>query len=707
MNTVEIERSETPARRASSLRFYLSKDWIRCVILALVGFVVRTPALQGQLIWDDQYLARDNPFIKSPLLALEAFRHHLFLDSFSAHYRPMQNISFMVDYLFWNTNTFGFHLTNVLLHVASGVLLYFLLTRLFGSLRRRVSEDSDKGGKIDNSIIAFLVAALWIVHPVHSAAIDYISGRADSLAFGFACGAWFLFLKARAVRRPILRALLFLCSAAVALSALCSRESAVIWFALFLLHLFLFEKNLLRRAKWAALIGCVAVLAIYAGLRELPGKRSTTSPSMDWSKPVRAVLMLRALGDYGRLMIFPSNLHMERSVFNPAAFQNETARERSLELEYLSLGGLALISVFTVLAFRRGHAQRVRIFGAAWFAIAFRPISNIVDLNATVAEHWLYLPSVGFLIFLAGCALDFPTRVRQTAFAFAGLAVIALGIRSFNRSSDWVDPGTFYQRTAEAGGTSGRVGTNLGQIYTNRGEYEKAEKLFRNLLKVQPDYTIARSNLADVLFRQGKKKEAEQVLAEATQGAHESRKDYPRTWIAALNLAHSLYERHDQTAALAVLKKARADYPDTWELISCESELLRQADKADQALALIQPFADKTWWHYGAWMAMGRLLAEKGDVDLAVSALRHASWLDIRSTDPLNLIALMRLRQNRFEEARQIQSRAVRRQPDEPRQYVLLSNILDKMGRGDESRTALAEVARLRIIGDSQKLARY
>src|SRR5205814_6269143 len=52
-----------------------------------LAFVVHAPALQGERIWDDTYLARDNPFIKSPLLILETFRHYLFLDSFSAHYR--------------------------------------------------------------------------------------------------------------------------------------------------------------------------------------------------------------------------------------------------------------------------------------------------------------------------------------------------------------------------------------------------------------------------------------------------------------------------------------------------------------------------------------------------------------------------------------------------------------------------------------------
>ena len=119
----------------ASLQARLStKDWCRASFIALLAILAHAPALSGELIWDDLYLAHDNPFIKSPLLILETFRHYLFLDSYSAHYRPVQNLSFIFDYFFWNDNTYGYHLTNILLHAASGVLLYFLLRRLLRSL---------------------------------------------------------------------------------------------------------------------------------------------------------------------------------------------------------------------------------------------------------------------------------------------------------------------------------------------------------------------------------------------------------------------------------------------------------------------------------------------------------------------------------------------------------------------------------------------
>ena len=542
-----------PIPRVQRLGAYAQKEWLRCLMLFLIGMVVRTPALPGQLIWDDQFLARDNPFIKSPLLILESFRHYLFPDSFSAHYRPVQNLSFIFDYFFWGTNTFGFHLTNIVLHAGTGILLYFLLSHLFAAFRGQGGAGPTSAGIA--SVAAFFCALLWSVHPVHSAAIDYISGRADSLAAFFACGAWLLFIAARKSTRLRNRVIFFGLAALTALLALCSRETAGLWLLIFVLHQLFFDRAMTRRARLAVLVGVLCIFGGYIGLRQLPGPRSSAAPAAGWSSPVRAVLMLRALGDYGRLMVFPTNLHMERNIFDPRNYKGIENWRGSAQTEYLSLAGLILIVTVGVACRQRTAGQRMRIFGALWFFLAYLPTSNIVDLNATVAEHWLYLPSIGLLIFAAGCAIDFPLRYRKGIAAFASLAVIALGARSASRSSDWVTPETFYQRTIVAGGGSARLSTNLALIYSGRGEYEKAEEILRKVLENSPDFPVARNNLADVLHRQGKKAEAEAMFAESNAASVKTRKDYPHTWVAALNLAHMQHAKGDDLSALAVSTK--------------------------------------------------------------------------------------------------------------------------------------------------------
>jgi tetratricopeptide (TPR) repeat protein len=113
----------------------------------------------------------------------------------------------------------------------------------------------------------------------------------------------------------------------------------------------------------------------------------------------------------------------------------------------------------------------------------------------------------------------------------------------------------------------------------------------------------------------------------------------------------------------------------------------------------VADFARNHWWHYGARLALGRLYAEADDAEHAVQALRAASWLDIHEVDALNLIARVRMRQHRFDDAYCAQKRAVARQPDAPRQYILLSDILEKMGQTAAAKDAIAQVARLEAIG--------
>ena len=684
------------AEQFSRLVQLREKQWPRFTVLALIGFVVRLPALQGEMVWDDSFLVRDNPFIKSPLFIFEAFRHYLFPDFFSAHYRPVQNLSFIVDYFFWNGNAYGFHLTNVLLHIASGLLLYLLLGKLFTSLRPVESEDGNKSAL---SLGAFFVALLWIVHPVHSAAVDYISGRADSLAFLFACAGWLLYIRARKSTRLVAQTALYILAALSGLLALCSREIAFVWILLFLLHLTFFEKELSRRALIITGICSIGLIGIYAGMRELPSVPLTAVPSHGWGASMRAVMMLRSLGDYARLIIFPGNLHMERTVVEPENYLGHDQWRHSAAAEYLSILGLLFFGALFYGACRPGPSRSLRIFGASWFLLGYLPISNLIELNATVAEHWLYLPSVGFLIFVVGCVLDLPVRYRSVMAGCACCAVVALSIRSTIRSSDWLTDEIFYRRTLAAGGRSSRVLANLGQVYANRGEFAKAEAIYRDVLRLNPDYPIARSNLAEVLLREGHKKEAEELLASTTRATENTRKEYPRTWVAVINFALSYHREKNDAEALAIAEKARRDYPGVWEIIRFESDVLRQTKGPDAAIPLVETFARDNWWHYGAALALGRLYAEKGDVPRAEAALRHASWLDVHDAEALSLMASISLRQKRFEEAYRAQRRAVARQPDQPRQYVLLSNILEKMGRTEEAHEVLAEVARLKALG--------
>src|SRR5438270_165577 len=116
-------------------------------------------------------------------------------------------------------------------------------------------------------------------------------------------------------------------------------------------------------------------------------------------------------------------------------------------------------------------------------------------------------------------------------------------------------------------------------------------------------------------------------------------------------------------------------------------------------------FARANWWHQNAALALGRLYAQSGDAERADAALRLASRLDVHDTEALRLMVEIRLRANKLDDAFQIQRRAVARQPDQPSQYVLLSDILEKMGRNIEARAELAKASYLRSLVQTHTVA--
>lgn len=618
-------------------------------------------SLSGPFLWDDRWLAVENPFIKSPLFVFEVFRHYLFLDSASAYYRPVQNLSYIFDYWAWGGEPFGFHFTNVLLHAAVGWLLFRLLKKLLGA---------------DAGWSPLAIAMVWVVHPIHNAAVAYVSGRADSLASLFAILAWLFYLKACQKTRA---AMSYAGLAMVALLlALCSKEIALVWCALFLS--FRFEGR-----KVPALLGVMLVIALYAALRfglgDRPGLSSLEAP---WN--VRLLLMVRALGDYTWLMFFPDHLHMERMVyFNEAA----GAWHQNIRLGYLAPIGLLCMVAFAWGALTQRPGLQWRRLGVLWFFMGFLPVSNLFPLNAQVAEHWIYMPSMGLLVFLAGCWRGWlPTS--KTGAVLLGVAVVGLSVRTAIRSEDWADPERFFKQTIAAGGGTSRVWLNLAQFYAENGKLPEAAEVLSRMLEHFPGHLTAQINLGLVLIRQGKTSEGEKLLHSAVVA--EDAKCFPQSWRASLKLAHQYSVRGQNEQAAKLLDAALVTAPNVWELTRLRASLC----SLDAARALISQFVERQWWHYSAHIELGRLQLAHDQPEAAAQSWTKAAWLDLRADEPYRLLAQLRLQQNRPDLALAAQLRALKRNPHQPSQYLVLAKIYDQLGKSGMAAEAGARAQELR-----------
>jgi len=668
--------------------------WLVCM---LASFAVYAPAIGGDLIWDDFYLVRENPFFRSPVFGLEVFRHYLFFDSFSTYYRPVQNWSYIVDYWLWHGVPMGYHVTNILLHSQCAFLLFLLLRRLLPDLS--LGEKGSAAGHW----IALLVALVWAVHPVHNAAVAYISGRADSLAALFALGAWLLVGRALDAGNAVRKTTWALAAAVSMLLGLCSKEIALVWLILIVGHLFFFDRKSSRAAKGAVLAGVAAVLGVYAVLHGLPAARAPMQdgPPAPWD--ARFLLMLRALGDYTGLLLFPTKLYMERAISDPGIYRSLASWREQIRFEYLSILGLLALLAAAWFCAKDLRGRRLRLFGAAWFAVAFLPISNLFPLNAEVAEHWIYLASIGALLFLAGILVALPARGRTFATVLVGVAIVGLGARTAMRSGDWINGETFCLRTIEDGGATPRILGALASLYGQRDDFAKQENILRKMIERFPEYAPARLNLGICLSRQGRAAEAEALLGASRERADEISRQYPRTWPAALQLAQNRLKAGQPAEALALVQEARGRFPETWELAKGESDLLRESGGAAAALPVVAEYAARRWWHYEAQLALGSLHFAAGQPAVAIAALQNASRLDIHDGRALSAIAEIELARDRPESALTAQLAAMEREPDRPRHYLVLAGILEKLDRRAEAGAALrkAQLLTLEAARDS------
>ena len=687
---------ETFFARLGALGAMISRPLVGSALCLVAAMLVYSPALSGGLIWDDGYLVGENPFFRSGHFGWEVFRHWLFFDSFSSYYRPVQNWSYFLDYAIWRGDPFGYHLTNVLLHGGSGVLLWVLGRRIFGELIAR--EGGVDGEKKANGL-ALLVALVWTVHPVHNAAVAYISGRADSLASCLAMLAWlgaFRALESKSMGRIVGWGVV---ASGLILGGLCAKEIALLWLVLFLGYLFFFERSFSWRKKWGALGVSLGVLGIYAILHSLPEARAPmeNGPPMPWEG--RLILAFRALGDYTRLIFYPGKLLMERVLDKPSIYGSVAEWRLHPEGEYLSILGM-LSGLMVVWLCRKGwRGQSMRCFGALWFLVAFLPISNLFPLNAEVAEHWIYLASIGAFFLMAGTIFALPERGQWVAFFCAGLAVVALGVRTMVRAGDWVDAETFCLRTIASGGGTPRIFSTLATVYGEGGRIREEEEVWRKLLGRFPEFSPAKTGLAACLSRQGKvvdlPVDLPVDLAADDARVEADARHFSRSWVRAIYGAKARHAVQDDRGAMAILAEASGRFPEAWPLIQYRAELLERERGVAEALGAVEDYAAGHWWHLEAWTTLGGMLFRAGQVDRAVEVFQAASRLDIYNPLPLKELARIEFGRGRLEGALVWQLEAVMRAPDQPSGLIFLGSLYEKLGRRAEAERVSGEVKRM------------
>ena len=507
-------------------------------ILALAVVGVFYNGLDNGFVWDDQVQIVDNPWIKDvayldDLFSADVFRHYQTVET-TNYYRPVAHVVYMATWQLFGSSARAFHAVNLLLHLAVTVMVLLIAQRLLAA-PSVPGEEGRRGegasGQRDAPMgwAALLAALLFAVHPIHTEAVDWISGIMEPLytLFGLLSFYFFLDLVQRRSRASLLlSALLFLL-------ALFSKETAVLLLPLFFFWDLSQAKELsIRKIRYGDYLPYVLVVAFYLAMRTHALDRFIPldmHPDLTTYDCVINIFPLFV--QHLWKLVWPVDLNVFH-VFRPV---------RSI-LEPRALLGLIVSVGYLVSLYWWWKRDRLVCFSLLLILLPLLPFFYIRGIAPVLfAEQHLYLPSLGFVLLLARLALWVDSGDRNLRYGLwvSCLVVICLFyVATVRRNPVWKDNLTLWSDAVSKSPDSGfvheslagallargrideaiqhyeltlkndpspsaRVYNNIGIAYSERGWTDRAIEAFTRSLQIRPDYARAHLGLGIAFYQKG------------------------------------------------------------------------------------------------------------------------------------------------------------------------------------------------------------
>ena len=444
------------------------------VFVVWAGAVTFGNTLSYGFVWDDHFLIGDSYFVRHWSAIPEIFASHFWAGhaDWKMYYRPLINLTYLVEYHLWGLRPLGYHLTNVVTHLAVCLLVLWICSMLFRDW-----------------LLSFTAALAFAVHPVHSQSVSFISGRTDLLSTFFFLLAFALYHRWRQSGRwPTYAGV-----AGAFLLALLSKEVAVTLPLVLVCYEWVFpgppggRPFLARAARGVgpllALLGVFLTVRIFV----ISDVLLTRSGPLQAEALPRVLTTLRLASWYAWVTIIPypvspsQSAQVVTSVTDPAFL--------------VAAAGLVPLIAAVVAA---AVWSRVSLFFIAWFWITLAPsvaLNLLPGSTPIVADRFLYLPSVGVCILLAlgvrrliGEVHDVEAeQVRKApAIAFASLVVL-FAILTIWRNEYWKDDLRLYYRMEDTDPQSLMAVVNLGLMHLSRLEAKEATIDFQKALALAPN----------------------------------------------------------------------------------------------------------------------------------------------------------------------------------------------------------------------------
>jgi protein O-mannosyl-transferase len=454
------------------------------ILIAIVSFAVYYNSLNNSFVFDDESVVQTNPSIQTLSNIPKFFTaDEGFHKVIGKYYRPLVSTLYAVDYAIWGLDPYGFHLTNVLIHVISCLLLLAILLKLFGDYKFGL-------------LSALIGALIFAVHPVHTEAVSWISGRTDSLVtlFFFASFLMYInFTEDESRKKWLYLSLMFY------VLGLLSKEMIVTMSVFILLYDFVYRKknveylkqNIAAYAYFTA-ITLIFVLVRYLLLKDIPDR---TTYFYFYGKDFGTAFftMLKTIPLYFKLLLYPVNLLYHYSGTIP---DSHSLLDVKVVLSVIFMAVLLLLSVY----FYKKHS--IKSFCILFFFVSLLPVLNIIPTMNFMAERFLYMTSFALSLIITYIIVTYVNEKNKN-FVFSLFIIIAVifSFLTFNRNKDWKDNDTLY---STADGVDGSVLlVNAGNIYANKKNYDEAEKRYRKAIEIRDNSVLAHHNLGLIFLLKG------------------------------------------------------------------------------------------------------------------------------------------------------------------------------------------------------------
>ncbi len=616
------------------------------VLLVLIVFAFYYRVIHFDFVlWDDDRYVFDNPLIRSFAAANWLA---WFTRPWISLYTPLPLVSYALDYHFYGNHAGGYHLTNLLLHLANTLLVYALFKRLAKK----------------NPLVCFLAALLFAIHPAQAESVAWISQRKNLLCgFFFLAGlhyyARFSNPAATAVRTP--RKLFFGIGAlAFYAASILSKITAVMTPLIWLSHDIFYLKKVSR--KKIIFYSILLLVSLTAGLLTLslypriwPWRLSGIG--FDFlSRPVNVCFI------YLKIIFWPVDMRL----FYPDTFFAGASLQQFI-FKILTVAGF--LGVLTITVVRRPGTR----FWAAWFIFLLLPVCSFLPVLA--AGHHLYLPLVG-IIGVCIVALGNFRKPLIGLLVAINLALVPIATAGVNV---WKDGQTLWQDYLSKDPSNYLGNMQLASVYNLRAQDSDTIETYEKIRRLHPQIHQPYMNLVSLYLAVKQPEKAEKIVSELAQNLPNfSNILYAQAQIAfykndsalALKLLNEcitkgtrnpgayhllgflMYESKDYDGALPYLTFCLQLNPKHLQAKYLAGMCLAETKKIEEALAIFDELLAEKYYFPGIYFRKGSAHLQLNQTEEAKNAFKISSRIEPQAPEACLLLGMINLSEKKPEAAK-------------------------------------------------------